>query len=129
MIWYHRGSEGRRKAYLILEKMHHSVEGVWMGLGLAAGTVGNQCSLGLSESCSVVSDSLQTHELYSPWNSPGQNTGVGSLSLLQGVFPTRGLNPGLSHYRPILLSVQLQRRPLGYLGLNVLIYLMRGLGS
>ena len=31
----------------------------------------------------------------SPWNSPGQNTGVGSLSLLQGIFPTQGLNPGL----------------------------------
>ena len=34
-------------------------------------------------------DSLQPHELYSPWNSPGQNTGVGSLSLLQGIFPTQ----------------------------------------
>ena len=41
---------------------------------------------------SVVSDSLQPHELYSPWNSPGQNTGMGSLSLLQGIFPTQGLN-------------------------------------
>ena len=29
------------------------------------------------------------------WNSPGQNTGVGSLSLLQGIFPTQGLNAGL----------------------------------
>ena len=36
-----------------------------------------------SESHSVVSDSLQPHGLYSPWNSPGQNTGVGSLSLLR----------------------------------------------
>ena len=36
---------------------------------------------------------LRFHELYSPWNSPGQNTGVGSLSLLQGIFPTQGLNP------------------------------------
>ena len=35
---------------------------------------------------SVMSDSLR---LYSPWNSPGQNTGVGSLSLLQGIFPTQ----------------------------------------
>ena len=33
----------------------------------------------------------------SPWNSPGQNTGVGSLSLLQGIFPTQGSNPGLLH--------------------------------
>ena len=38
---------------------------------------------------SRVSDSLRPHGLYSPWNSPGQNTGVGSLSLLQGIFPTQ----------------------------------------
>ena len=37
-----------------------------------------------SESFSVVSDSLQPYGLYSPWNSPGQNTEVGSLSLLRG---------------------------------------------
>ena len=49
-----------------------------------------------SERHSVVSDSLQLRGLYSPWNSPGQNTGVGSLSLLQGIFQTQGLNPGLS---------------------------------
>ena len=36
-----------------------------------------------------------THGLYSPWNSPGQNTGVGSLSLLQGIFPTQAVNQGL----------------------------------
>ena len=55
-----------------------------------------------SESCSVVSDSLQPHGLYSQWNSPGQNTGVGSLSLLQGIFPTQGSNPGPPHCRWIL---------------------------
>ena len=33
-----------------------------------------------------MSDSLWLHELYSPWNSPGQNTGVGNLSFLQGIF-------------------------------------------
>ena len=44
---------------------------------------------------SVISDSLQPHGLYSPWNSPGQDTGVGSLSLLQGIFPTQGSNHGL----------------------------------
>ena len=55
-----------------------------------------------SESRSVVSDSLQLHGLYSPWNSPGQNTRLGSLSLLQGIFPTQGLNPGLLHFRQIL---------------------------
>ena len=46
-----------------------------------------------SESCSVVSDSLQPHGLYRPWNSPGQNTGVGSRSLLQGGLPNLGLEP------------------------------------
>ena len=44
-----------------------------------------------SESRSIVLDSLRPHQLYSPWNSPGQNTGVGSLSLLQGIFPTQEL--------------------------------------
>ena len=51
-----------------------------------------------SGSCSVVSDSLQPSGLYSPWNSPIQNTGVCSLSLLQGIFPTQGLNLGLPHF-------------------------------
>ena len=50
----------------------------------------------------VVSNSLQTQRLYCPWNSLGQNTGVGSLSLLQGIFPTQELNPGLPHRRQIL---------------------------
>ena len=54
-----------------------------------------------SESCSVVSDFLWPHGLYSPWNSPGQNIGVGKLSLLQGIFPTQGSNPGLLHCRQI----------------------------
>ena len=40
-----------------------------------------------------MSDSLQPHGLYSPWNSPGRNTGVGSLSLLQGNLPTPGVEP------------------------------------
>ena len=48
-----------------------------------------------SESISVKSDSLWPHELYGPWNFPGQNTGVGSLSLLQRIFPTEKLNQGL----------------------------------
>ena len=47
-------------------------------------------------------------ELYSPWNSPGQNTGVGSLSLLQGIFPIQGSNPGLPHCRQILYQLSHQ---------------------
>ena len=58
-----------------------------------------------SESHSVVSNSLQPHGLYSPRNSSGQNTGVGSLSLLQGIFPTQELNPGLLHCRQILYQL------------------------
>ena len=42
---------------------------------------------------------------YSPWNSPGQNTGVGSLSLLQWIFPTQELNQGLLHCRQILYQL------------------------
>ena len=41
----------------------------------------------------------------SPWNSPGQNTAVGSLSLLQGSLPTQGSNQGLSHCRRILYQL------------------------
>ena len=61
-----------------------------------------------SESCSVVANSLRLHGL---WNSLGQNTGVGSLSLLQGNFPTQGLNPGLPHYRWILYQLSYKGSP------------------
>ena len=57
------------------------------------------------ESRSVVSNSLHPRGLYSPWNSPGQNTGVGSLSLLQGFFPTQGVNRGLLHCRRIFYQL------------------------
>ena len=62
-----------------------------------------------SESCSVVSDSLQLHGLYSPWNSPSRNTRVGSLCLLQGIFPTKGSKPGLLHCRQILYQLSHNR--------------------
>ena len=63
-----------------------------------------------SESHSVKFNSLQTHGL-SPWNSPGKNTGVGSLSLFQSIFPTQGSNPGLPHCRQILYCLSHQRSP------------------
>ena len=56
-------------------------------------------------------DSLQLHGLYSPWNSPGQNTGVGSLSLLQRICPTQGSNPCLPHCRRILYQLSHQGSP------------------
>ena len=64
-----------------------------------------------SKSHSVVSDSLQPHGLYSPWNFLGQNTGVGSLSLLQGFFPTQGSNPDLPCCRWILYQLSHKGSP------------------
>ena len=64
-----------------------------------------------SASCSAASDSLRPHGLYSPWNSPGQNTGVGSLSLLQESFPTQKSNPGLPNCRQILYQLSHQGSP------------------
>ena len=64
-----------------------------------------------SESYPVTSDSLRPHGLYSPWNSLGQNTGVGSLSLLQGIFPTQGSNPGLPYCRWIFYQLSHKGSP------------------
>ena len=63
----------------------------------------------ISQSCPT----LRSHGRYSPLNSPGQNTGVGSLSLLQGIFPTQGSNPGLihPHCRWILYQLSHQGSP------------------
>ena len=63
------------------------------------------------KSHSVVSNSLLPCGLYSPWNSLGQNTGVGSLSLLQRIFPTQESNPGLPHCRQILYQLSHKGSP------------------
>ena len=95
------------------------MKGRWVArggfLGLLVLTV-EQASRGVlkeseSESCSAVSDSFWPHGLDSPWNSPGQNTGVGSLSLLQGIFPTQGSNPGLLQCRRILYQLSHKGSP------------------
>ena len=65
----------------------------------------------MHESHSVMSNSLRPHGLYSSWNSPGQNTGVGSFSLLQGIFPTQGSNPGFLHCWQILYQLIHKGRP------------------
>ena len=69
-------------------------------------------------SCSVVSNSLRPHELYSPPSSSVpedslgfSNTGVGCHSFLQGIFLTSGLNPGLLHCRQILYCLSYQGSP------------------
>ena len=55
-----------------------------------------------AQSCPTLYDAMDY--TYSPWNSPGQNTGVGSISLLEEIFPTKRLNPGLPHSRWILTT-------------------------
>ena len=69
------------------------------------------CACVLSRS--VVSDSLwpfgqQPARFLSPWDSPGKNNGVGCHALLQGIFPTQGLNLGLLHCRWILYHLSHQ---------------------
>ena len=114
-----------------------------------------------SESCSVMSNSLQPHELYSLWNSPDQNirvpfpspghlpnpgiepgspasqagslpadpqgkpknTGVGSLSLLQGIFLNQGSNRGLLHCRWILYQLSYQWSVCVYIYIYIYIYI------
>ena len=58
-----------------------------------------------------MSESLRPRGLYSSWNYPGQNTGVGSCSLFQGIFPTQGSNPGLPHCRRILYQLSHKGSP------------------
>jgi len=65
----------------------------------------------VAQSCPTLWD---PHGLYSPWNSPGQNVGVGSLSLLQGIFPTQGSNSGLPHCGRILYQLSHEENPRGY---------------
>ena len=64
-----------------------------------------------SGSGSVMSNCLRPHGLFTPWNSPGQNTGLGSLSLLQEIFPNHGLKPGLPYCRRILYQLSHKGSP------------------
>ena len=59
----------------------------------------------------ILSDSLWPHGLYRQWISPGQSTGVGNCSLLQGIFPTQGSNPGLPHRKWILYQLSYKGSP------------------
>ena len=65
----------------------------------------------ISESRSVMSDSLQPHGLYGPWNSPGQNTGVGSLSLPPGDLPNPGIEPRSPASKADSLPAEPQGKP------------------
>ena len=60
---------------------------------------------------SIIYNCQDMEAIYSPLDSPGQNTGVSSLSLLQGIFPTQGSNPGLLHCGQILYQLSHQGSP------------------
>ena len=62
----------------------------------------------IAQSCPTLCDPM---DYTSPWNSPDQNTGVGSLSLLQGIFLTQGSNPGLPHCKRILYQLSQKESP------------------
>ena len=85
--------------------------GVEAGNFQALGLTCCRCPESESGSRSVVSDSLRPRGLHRPWNSPGQNTGVGSLSLLQGTFPTQESNLGLLHWQVDSLPSQPPGKP------------------
>ena len=91
--WLQSGGLQRVQTWLCRAREKQFIEGKW------------------SESQSVVSDSLWSHGLYSPWNSPGQNIEVGSHSFLQGICPTQGLNPGLPHCRQIVYQLRHKGSP------------------
>ena len=65
----------------------------------------------MSESHSVMSDSLQPHDLYSPWNSLGQNTGVGSLFLSPGDLPNPGIELGSPALQTDSLPTDISGKP------------------
>jgi len=105
-VWPDSGSFLLAHASLSQDGFQH--EGFWK----VGRTYGLLSPSSFCESPSVMSDSLQPHGLsYSPWNSPGRNTRVGSPSLLQGIFPTQGLNPGLPHCRWILYQLSHRGSP------------------
>ena len=96
------------------------VDRLWLlsVMGVTEETRTNKQELGYtmqseSESHSVTSNSLWPNGRYkySLWDSPGHNTGVRSLSLLQGIFPTLGSNPGLLHCRWILYQLSHKGSP------------------
>ena len=64
------------------------------------------CKVKVTQSCLILCDPMDC-----PWDFPGQNTGVGSQSLLQGIFPNQGSSPGLLHCRRILYQLSLEGSP------------------
>ena len=102
-----------KKAYSLKKKKNLFGKPIWI-CGLSFISMGlTDANINIeSESRSVVSDSFRPHGLYSLWNSLGQNILVGSLSLLQGIFPTQESNWGLLHCGRILYQLSYQGSPI-----------------
>ena len=85
------------------------MQAVYIFNGLLEGTFCKKGIVKLEVKWSEVKGAQSCPTLCNPmdnsWNSPGQNTGVGSLCLLQEIFPTQGSNPGLPHCRQILYQL------------------------
>ena len=112
-----QNSEGQRKNERVFFFGGRGIWGVYLSIMRKSGSVSH----------SVVSDSLWPYglwptRLFSSWNSPGKNTAVGSHSLLQGIFPTQGLNPGLLHCRQILYPLSNQGSPYDQKSRVIIIY-------
>ena len=98
----------RRSAFFTVQLLHpYMTTGKTIALTRQT-LVGKVMSLFLNMLSRLV---ITFHGLYNPWNSPGQNTGGCSLSLLQGIFPTLGLNPGLPHHRRIIYQLSHKGSP------------------
>ena len=67
---------------------------------------------GMSTHPSILAWRTSLQPMECPWNSPGKNSGVGSYSLLQGIFPTQGLNLDLLHCRRILYCLSHKGSPI-----------------
>ena len=93
--------------YWNIQTIQRKVNNNWI---LYTPGLGHYChiTVKVTQSCPTLCDPM---DCTVPWNSPGQNTGVGSLSLLQGIFPAQGLNPGLAHCRWILYQLSHKRSP------------------
>ena len=77
-----------------------------------------------NQSCSVISNFLWPHGLYNPWNSPGQNTGVGSRSL-PGDLPNPGMELGSPALQADSLPAEWPGKPKLKLKLQYFGHLMR----
>ena len=109
-----RGQEEKGTTEDEMVGWHHQLNGHGFGWTPGVPVIGQgglACCSSWGPKESDMTERLNWTGLYSPRNSPGQNTGTDSCSLLQGIFPTQGLNPGLPHCRWILYQLSHKGSP------------------